>query len=130
MSRSRLAITIPAAAMLTLATLAVTQQPRPAAASTATTAWHNGNFAENTASIVRQSDVVLGQPNFADTQYMPLGNGSLGVAEWAANGFTAQLNRGDTMPGRLSPGQVTIPGLSALTTAPDFHGTLMSTTGC
>jgi hypothetical protein len=42
-----------------------------------------------------------------------LGNGSLGVAEWAANGFTAQLNRSDTMPNRLSPGQLNIGGLTA-----------------
>lgn len=99
-------------------------QPRSAAASTATTAWTDGHFATSTAGVVRQSDIVLGRPNLSDTQYMPLGNGSLGVAEWAGGGFTAQLNRSDTMPGRLSPGQVAIPGLSALDTAPDFHGTL------
>src|SRR6202000_1370353 len=55
---------------------------------------------------------------------MPLGNGSLGVAAWAANGFTAQLNRSDTMPNRLSPGQVNIPGLSAMTSASNFSGRL------
>ena len=43
---------------------------------------------------------------------------------WAANGFTAQLNRSDTMPYRLSPGQVNIPGLSAMTSASNFSGTL------
>jgi hypothetical protein len=55
---------------------------------------------------------------------MPLGNGSLGVAAWAANGFTAQLNRSDTMPYRLSPGQVQIPGLSTMTSASNFTGSL------
>ena len=72
--------------------------------------------------MVSRSDVVLGQPNTADTQSLPLGNGSLGVAEWAANGFTAQLNRSDTMPNRLSPGQVNIPGLAAMTSASNFIG--------
>ncbi len=71
-----------------------------------------------------RSDVFLGQPNTADSQSLPLGNGSLGVAAWAAGGFTAQLNRSDTMPSRLSPGQVQIPGLAAMTSAANFTGTL------
>ena len=60
----------------------------------------------------------------SDSQSLPLGNGSLGVAAWAAGGFTAQLNRSDTMPYRLSPGQVQIPGLAAMTSASNFTGTL------
>ncbi len=68
--------------------------------------------------------MVLGRPNTAATQYLPLGNGSLGVAEWAAGGLTAQLNRNDTMPGRKSPGWVTVPGLASLTTASNFKATL------
>ncbi len=95
-----------------------------AAAATLTTAWHNGTFNENTGGVVSRSDVVLGQPNTVDAQSLPLGNGSLGVAAWAANGFTAQLNRSDTQPNRLSPGQIQIPGLEALTSASDFTGTL------
>jgi hypothetical protein len=95
-----------------------------AAAATVTTAWQNGAFSVNTGGVVSRSDIVLGQPNTADTQSLPLGNGSLGVAAWAADGFTAQLNRSDTMPYRLSPGQVQIPGLEAMTSAPDFTGTL------
>jgi hypothetical protein len=95
-----------------------------AAAATVTTAWQNGAFSVNTAGVVSRSDVFLGQPNTADTQSLPLGNGSLGVAAWAANGFTAQLNRSDTMPSRLSPGQVQIPGLAAMTSASNFTGTL------
>jgi hypothetical protein len=95
-----------------------------AAAATVTTAWHNGSFAEDTGGVVSRSDIVLGKPNSANTQSLPLGNGSLGVAAWAGNGFTAQLNRSDTMPYRLSPGQVQIPGLSALTSAPNFTGRL------
>lgn len=94
------------------------------AATTVTTAWHDGAFAENTAGVVSRSDVVIKQPNFSGTQYLPLGNGSLGVAEWAAGGFTAQLNRDDTFPDRKSPGQVQIPGLAAMTTAADFSGRL------
>ena len=97
----------------------------PAASAAAnTTAWQNGAFSVNTAGVVSRSDIVLGQPNTADAQSLPLGNGSLGVAAWAANGFTAQLNRSDTQPYRLSPGQVQIPGLAAMTSAANFTGTL------
>ena len=35
-----------------------------------------------------RSDVFLGQPNTAGSQSLPR-NGSLGVAAWAAGGFTA-----------------------------------------
>jgi hypothetical protein len=100
------------------------QLAQPASAQTLTTAWQNGAFSVNTGGVVSRSDVVLGQPNTADTQSLPLGNGSLGVAAWAANGFTAQLNRSDTMPYRLSPGQVQIPGLAAMTSASNFSGHL------
>ncbi len=90
----------------------------------ASTAWRDGAFREDVPGIVGRSDVVLGQPNTAAAQAMPLGNGSLGVGVWAANGFTAQLNRADTLPDRLSPGQVVIPGLAALTGAADYRGRL------
>ncbi len=95
-----------------------------ATAATTTTAWQNGAFNLDVAGVVSRSDIVLGEPNTAATQSLPLGNGSLGVAAWAANGFTAQLNRSDTMPNRLSPGQVNIPGLSTMTSASDFTGHL------
>jgi hypothetical protein len=96
----------------------------PAVAATVTTAWQHGSFSMDTQGVVSRSDVVLGQPNNSPSQFLPLSNGSLGVSEWAAGGFTAQLNRSDTMPYRLSPGQVQIPGLSAMTSAPDFSGRL------
>jgi hypothetical protein len=72
---------------------------------------------------------VLGQPDINPTASIPLGNGELGVAAWAADGFTAQLNRSDTMPDRKSPGQVDIPGLSVITHASDFSGRLDLTDG-
>ena len=96
----------------------------PGAADQPTTAWHDGRFALDTASVVHQSDVVLQRPNSQPDQAMPLGNGSLGVGLWAADGLTAQLNRADTLPDRLSPGQVVLPGLDALTRAPDYHAAL------
>ncbi|HLH59943.1 MAG TPA: hypothetical protein VKV33_12420, partial [Streptosporangiaceae bacterium] len=96
----------------------------PGTGTGATTAWHDGRFNEDTAGVVGRSDIVLGQPNDAPYQYMPLGNGSLAAAVWAADGFTAQLNRSDTLPDRKSPGQVVIPGLAAMTTASDFTGRL------
>jgi len=118
---SAAACLIAVAAVLVAAVLGGT--PAASAASN-TTAWQNGAFSENTGGVVSRSDVFLGQPNTADSQSLPLGNGSLGVAAWAANGFTAQLNRSDTMPSRLSPGQVQIPGLAPMTSASNFTGTL------
>ena len=50
----------------------------------------------------------------APQQAMALSNGRLGIAVWAQDGYTAQLNRGDTFPLRLSAGQVVIPGLGCI----------------
>ena len=96
----------------------------PARAEQLTTAWRDGQFRVETANVVRRSNIVLGRPNRDATQSMPLGNGTLGVAAWAADGFTAQLSRGDTFPGRKTPGRVVIPGLAQLTSAPDFEAHL------
>ena len=113
------------AAATVIAALALAVSPAvPASAATLTTAWQSGAFSENVAGIIGRSDVVLGRANSTATQYLPLGNGNLGVAEWAAGGFTAQLNRSDTMPDRKSPGWVTIPGLAAMTSASNFKATL------
>ena len=126
--RTRLRLPLAAAAAAALAAAVAvaggTALAPPAAAASLSTAWQNGGFSVDTGGLVSRSDVVLGQPNTAAAQSLPLGNGSLGVAAWAANGFTAQLNRSDTMPNRLSPGQVQIPGLSALTSAANFSGYL------
>src|SRR5258708_15335561 len=96
----------------------------PIVASAQTTAWSSGAFNVDVPNVVRRSNIVLGQPNVSPYASMPLGNGSLGAAVWAANGFTAQLNRVDTFPDRKSPGQVTIPGLSAMTNAANFSAYL------
>jgi hypothetical protein len=108
-------------ALALLASLAVAP---PALAAPTTTAWQNGSFALDTPGVVHRSDVVLGRPNSAPAESMPLGNGALGAAVWAANGFTAQLNRTDTFPDRKSLGQVVIPGLARMTGAADFAGRL------
>jgi hypothetical protein len=117
------------AAALLAAGLLVPAASHPAAAASATTAWQSGGFHVDTPNVVRRSDIVLGSPNTQGAQSLPLGNGSLGVAAWAAGGFTAQLNRSDTLPDRKSPGQVQIPGLSTLTGASDFKGSLDLYTG-
>ena len=80
-----------------------------------TTAWHAGQFKVDTANLVRRSNIVLGRAPLLARQSMNLGNGSFGVAAWAANGFTAQLNRADTLPNHRSAGQLVIPGLAAMT---------------
>ena len=89
-----------------------------------TSGWRDGKFNIDVAGVIGRSDIYLGQPNVHANQAMPLGNGRLGVAVWAENGFTAQLNRVDTLPYRYSPGQVTIPGLSTLTSAKDYSARL------
>jgi alpha-L-fucosidase 2 len=62
------------------------------------------------ASVVGRSDIVLERPNLLAREAMPLGNGRLGVAVWGEEGFTAQLNRADTLPNRLSPGLLSFQG--------------------
>ncbi len=86
------------------------------------TAWQNGKFVVDVPNVVRRSNIVLSKANTSSTQFVPLGNGTLGAPAWGGGGFTAQLNRNDTFPDRKSPGQVVIPGLSRLTGASDFKG--------
>lgn len=74
--------------------------------------------------LVERSDIILQRPNQKNTEAMPLGNGKLGVAVWSQDGFTAQLNRADTYPARLSPGQLVLPQLTKLTEAPDYQARL------
>lgn len=97
---------------------------RPQVSSDKTTAWRDGRFDVDTAAVISRSAIVLGRPNTLASEAMPLGNGSLGVAVWSAEGFTAQLNRADTLPDRLSPGQVLVPGLASLTSTADYAGHL------
>jgi len=95
-----------------------------AAAAAQSTAWHEGRFHVDVPAVIGRSDIILAKPNLEPDQAMPLGNGRLGVAVWSADGLTAQLNRSDTMPDRLSSGQVVIPGLAALTQAKDYSARL------
>jgi hypothetical protein len=118
----RRTLLVGAAATLLVAAGVVAAQTADAA--TTTTAWQSGSFHVDTPNLVRRSDMVLKSVNGAASQFVPLGNGTLGVAAWAASGFTAQLNRTDTFPDRKSPGQLVIPGLSTLTGAADFSGYL------
>jgi len=89
-----------------------------------TTAFYNGFLHVDYPGVIGRSDIVLGQPNKLANQAMPLGNGRLGVAVWSADGFTAQLNRADTMPNRLPLAQVKIPGLATLAAAQNYAGRL------
>ncbi|WP_129710808.1 glycosyl hydrolase family 95 catalytic domain-containing protein [Haloactinopolyspora alba] len=92
--------------------------PRP------TTAWRDGALQVDTAGVVSRSDLILEQAPWRDYESMPLGNGHLGAAVWAENGFTAQLNRNDTFPDLKSAGQLVIPGLFGLSAAGDYSGRL------
>jgi hypothetical protein len=95
-----------------------------AASSKPTTAWRDGALRVDTPGVVSRSDLVLERPPWRSEQSMPLGNGHLGAAVWAADGFTAQLNRNDTFPDLKSAGQLVIPGLFPLASAPDYRGRL------
>jgi alpha-L-fucosidase 2 len=82
------------------------------------------NCLASAAGIVERSDIILQRANIQLAESMPLGNGTLGLALWSAEGLTIQLNRADTLPGRLSPGQVVLSGLTQLTSAHDYSGRL------
>ena len=88
------------------------------------TAWNQGKFHVEWKGVVERSDIILEMPNELPRQAMPMGNGRLGLAVWAQDGYTAQLNRGDTFPLRFSPGQVVVPGLKTLTQARDYSARL------
>jgi hypothetical protein len=96
-------------------------QPSPKETAPAS---QEGRLQVDIPGVIGRSDIVLGRANVESGEAMPLGNGSLGVAVWSAGGFTAQLNRNDTLPDRLSAGQVVIPGLAVLTRAKDYSGRL------
>ncbi|WP_377272914.1 Ig-like domain-containing protein [Peterkaempfera sp. SMS 1(5)a] len=127
--RFRRGLSLGSALLAGLAGLVLTNPTAADAATETTTAWKGGAFHLDPTGVVSRSDIVLGSPNLDPTASMPLGNGSLGVAAWAAGGFTAQLNRSDTMPDRKSPGQLNIPGLSVISHAADFSGHLDLTDG-
>ncbi|MBD8880336.1 glycoside hydrolase [Rhodanobacter sp. 7MK24] len=93
-------------------------------AADATTAWHDQRFNADVGGVVSRSDIVLKHANLRADEAMPLGNGRLGLAVWSQDGLTLQLNRADTLPGRLSPGQVVFAGLKPLAKASDYAGRL------
>lgn len=93
-------------------------------ASSLTTAWKNGKFDLDVKNVVARSAIILKRPNLQREESMPLGNGRLGLGVWSQGCFTAQLNRQDTLPKRLSPGQLVIPSLCKLTEAADYSGRL------
>ncbi len=56
---------------------------------------------------------------------MPLGNGRLGIAIWSGERPHGAANPGRyALPDRLSPGELVVPGLAALTQAKDYSGRL------
>src|SRR2546421_4318548 len=115
----RIALTTTVIAAATAVPLA-----QPAMAAPGSTAWQNATFVVDTPNLVRRSTIVLGRSNPAPADSMALGNGALGAAVWAANGFTAQLNRNDTFPDRKALGQLVIPGLSPVSGGAGFARTL------
>jgi len=100
------------------------QTKRLEAERTLTSAWKDGRFQVDVRGVAGRSDIVLQRPNSDRTEAMPLGNGRLGLGVWSQDGYTAQLNREDTWPLRLSPGHVSIPGLKKLVEASDYSARL------
>src|SRR5580700_2413755 len=92
--------------------------------SAPTTAWRDSRFQMDVSQVVGRSDVILLRPGRMHQESMPLGNGRLGIGVWSQDGYTAQINREDTLPKRLSPGQIVLPGLNKLASAADYHGRL------
>lgn len=111
-------------AMLVLAGCLGMSAPHAAEAAPPSTAWHDQRFNADVGGVVGRSDIVLRRPNLQPGEAMPLGNGRLGLAVWSQDGLTLQLNRADTLPDRLSPGQVVLTGLKRLVEAPDYAGRL------
>jgi alpha-L-fucosidase 2 len=112
-----------ASVCLSLAVLCATP-PQWAQSDAASTAWKEGTFHVDRKAIIGRSDIILRRSNPKPQEAMPLGNGRLGIGVWAEDGYTAQLNRGDTLPLRLSPGQLVIPSLARLSHASDYSGRL------
>src|SRR4051794_32112625 len=96
----------------------------PTAQAAPSTAWIGNKFEVDVPNLVRRANIVVGSAPTQAAQLMPLGNGQMGAAVWAAGGFTAQINRTDTWPTRKSPGQVVIPGLAAMTGASDYSASV------
>jgi alpha-L-fucosidase 2 len=88
-----------------------------------TTAWRGGKFNIDLRGVVSRSNIIPQRPNLEREESMPLGNGRLGLGVWSQECFTGQLNRQDTLPKRLSPGQLVIP-VCKLANAADFTGRL------
>jgi hypothetical protein len=107
-----------------IAGLAALAAAAPAAQAAPSTAWIGNQFRVDVPNVVKRANIVVGSPPAQPAQLMPLGNGQMGAAVWGASGFTAQINRIDTWPTRRSPGQVTIPGLQALTSASDYSASV------
>lgn len=96
----------------------------PGGLAQTTTAIRDGAFHVDVRQMIDSSAIVLKRANEGAGEAMPLSNGRLGAAVWSAEGLTVQLNRADTLPGRLSAGQIVVPGLRTLTHAADYAGRL------
>ncbi|MEE3921092.1 RICIN domain-containing protein [Micromonospora sp. BRA006-A] len=99
--------------------------PTPAAR---TTAWQAGRFVVDTPTWYAGPPSCSTGPTPKPASPCRSATGRWAWPAWAANGFTAQLNRNDTLPDRKSPGWVAIPGLSRLTGAADTGVRWISTT--
>jgi len=85
--------------------------------------WNGEQLQFDTARHVGRSDVILEGPPSQPEQSMAIGNGRLGAAVWAQEGFTAQLNPNHTVgAGWKSAGNLVVPGVADLVEADDYAG--------
>lgn len=89
-----------------------------------TTAWSDGKMQIDGAALASRSNLIYKVAPTRERDFAPLGNGKVGAAVWAGDGFTAQMNDLDIILLARSSGRLVIPGLSAMTTASDYKGVL------
>lgn len=123
-TRSLLTLTTLLTMLATLFAASSATAAETPAGSRATSAWLHDALRVDTAGLLSRSDLVLATAPWRPDQAVPLANGELGAGVWAADGWTAQLNRGDTFPDLKSAGQLVLPGLFGLSSAEDYRGRL------
>ena len=87
----------------------------------ATTAWQGGHFHIDVPGWSAGQTLFWNGPTSTRRKRCRWATDGWGGC-WSEDGYTAQLNREDTWPSRLSPGHVVLPGLKKLTGASDYSG--------
>ena len=91
-------------------------------------AWDNVGageaLAEQNEDVARDNPLGRTAPLIRSADQIPANYKGYAIVDADALPAVQQLNRADTLPRRLSPGQLELPGLKQLTGAPDYGGRL------